>query len=179
MKRFVRGACASALALATVLAASQAQAAFLYEVTLDNPFFLGGLSLTTPDLLAPNPTTFFNASALDSCSFTYLGASPPCKGVAFFSPDHPYPQGAGINLIFQTSPSTTVTAAAISVSGLGLGSHDLTDFNGGVTGELTVTDLDASPPSPVPEPDAWALLLVGFGALGGLARSRRRRAQHA
>ncbi len=38
---------------------------------------------------------------------------------------------------------------------------------------LTITDCGCNPPPPVPEPASWALMLLGFGALGGALRARR------
>jgi hypothetical protein len=49
----------------------------------------------------------------------------------------------------------------------------LLDWSGGVT--LTyVYDPITSPPGGVPEPAVWAMLVAGFGAIGAMARTRRR-----
>jgi len=59
-------------------------------------------------------------------------------------------------------------------------SYDISEF-----GDLTLTyigDPAVVPPPPpppgVPEPGAWAMMLVGFGGLGGALRLRRRRPHH-
>ncbi|WP_294393110.1 PEPxxWA-CTERM sorting domain-containing protein [uncultured Sphingomonas sp.] len=41
-------------------------------------------------------------------------------------------------------------------------------------GGLTVAMADAPPPAAVPEPASWAMMIVGFGAVGGSMRGRRR-----
>jgi hypothetical protein len=51
-------------------------------------------------------------------------------------------------------------------------SVSLTDFVYGGTGTVTIT---ASPVKGVPEPAAWAMLLIGVGAVGVALRSRRRK----
>jgi hypothetical protein len=46
----------------------------------------------------------------------------------------------------------------------------------GTPGRLVVTKLRDSPLSPAPEPQAWALMILGLGAAGATLRSRRRTA---
>lgn len=53
-----------------------------------------------------------------------------------------------------------------------LGSFNLTAFtNPSVTGTLTISN----PTSGVPEPATWAMMLLGFGAVGGAMRRRRQK----
>lgn len=43
------------------------------------------------------------------------------------------------------------------------------------SGSIVISyDDGTAPPSAVPEPAAWAMMLVGFGAIGGVVRSRRK-----
>ena len=47
-------------------------------------------------------------------------------------------------------------------------------FTGGIDGNFNGTaNLTA-----VPEPATWGLMLLGFGAMGGMLRTRRRRGSH-
>ena len=48
------------------------------------------------------------------------------------------------------------------------------DTSGGVSGKYTGWGLDVTPVSAaVPEPGAWALMILGFGAAGAMLRQRR------
>nr|WP_316644031.1 FxDxF family PEP-CTERM protein [uncultured Roseateles sp.] len=74
------------------------------------------------------------------------------------------PISPGVNQEIQTLAASTVPLAA--------GMHTLTiagaaDFSSAYTGSIKVT--------PVPEPETWALMLAGLGALGTLAYRRRAR----
>ena len=50
------------------------------------------------------------------------------------------------------------------------GTFALTEYQGSGTYTLTISELTAD----VPEPASWAMMLGGFGAIGGAMRSRRK-----
>lgn len=109
------------------------------------------------------------------------GGGPGCTGNGnefcfAFSPKIPVTAGGSIDLVFK-----------LLASG---GTFDLTDDNqnlphlkaffvdarGSKVGSLYSEDLALSTRGPVPEPAAWAMMLVGFGAIGGAMRMRRKTA---
>ena len=94
----------------------------------------------------------------------------------------------------------TVLYAASNVHVEGTNGHSAFDFGAGLTGQTLAINIDLTglggasdnigidnirfgqsppgvaidtPPAPVPEPEAWAIMLLGFGALGAVARRRR------
>jgi hypothetical protein len=80
-----------------------------------------------------------------------------------------------------------VSAAPASTATLSVGLHDITLFyvDRNVTGaglyfDVTTSDISITPPpSGVPEPASWAIMLLGFGGLGATMRSRRARSSAA
>lgn len=79
--------------------------------------------------------------------------------------------------------NTTITGATFAssaglTSGLSFDAHNvyLNLAGQGTNGSPVVIDVTATNVAGVPEPGAWVLMLVGLGAAGGLARSRRRAA---
>ena len=79
-----------------------------------------------------------------------------------------------------THNNTWDALAALTVDGTTLGSWTVQSL-GVVTGayvndtpsSLTISQITAPGPAPVPEPAAWVMMLVGVGAIGGMARRRR------
>ncbi|WP_239018172.1 PEPxxWA-CTERM sorting domain-containing protein [Sphingomonas flavalba] len=61
------------------------------------------------------------------------------------------------------------------ITGLGLSVHiDGYSSNIPINYSISITDITQTPvQTPVPEPATWAMLIVGFGVIGGLSRSRR------
>lgn len=79
--------------------------------------------------------------------------------------------------------STTITGVSLTsgflpAGNLSFGAHDVLINLSGVPLDpdkpivLSVTSADTAPPG-VPEPAAWAMLLMGFGGLGAALRARR------
>jgi len=139
------------LALATVLVgAAPASAAVLYEFTGE-----GGFSYTAPDFITAD--IFVPAGDLDSCTpvagFTCQFASFSDSGgldrVVFVQTDG---IGTKSNSVFFPTDSF-ITPGTFFVRGA----------------TLTVSVVDTA----VPEPAAWALMILGFGGVGGLMRRRR------
>lgn len=52
-----------------------------------------------------------------------------------------------------------------------------TDLSGGRHSSFLAADFDPSQSSATPEPDAWALMIIGLGATGHIVRSARKRAR--
>jgi hypothetical protein len=166
-------AAALSIALAAGLAAAPAQAAFLYEGELGYaPVDLDGTFSFTLDSLGVAPFSVDPAGPGVTCAFTLADVATPCIGIYFLAQNQPYPQGPGINLGVSTGPGASMTLPGVSISGLGVGAHELTGFEGEHVGQLTITDLSVTPPSGAPEPAAWALMLAGLGLAGAALRRR-------
>lgn len=158
-----RGAVLGA-SLAVLLAASPAAAVISYEF-VGQPFNrLQAFVLKSPDFV-PSPSDI-PAAALDSCA------------AAFSSCDHV--------LLFDTADAVAVLFYEVDLIQFSyffpgarldrLGFYQSSTASG-LPGLLNITgtvDLPPPPPAPgVPEPAAWAMMVVGFGAAGAAVRRRR------
>jgi hypothetical protein len=130
-------------------------------------------SFYLPDDIAANPTTDVTTS-----EFTVNGArvSDAISAVLFYPAD----LGGGFDIdfaggqvvsLYVTDPSTSAfvdlgTSLKVSTGSYNFTLDDPSGFAGGGTVSLTA----------VPEPQAWALMVLGFGGLGATLRSSRRRA---
>jgi hypothetical protein len=108
------------------------------------------------------------------------------QSVAAYLGDFTAPQlnvvagGASNNMLLftQAGPATLPTSASqiFSVSGSQISSYQSQFYyNGGLArGELSITSISSAVLSgaSVPEPATWALLVVGFGIVGGAMRQR-------
>lgn len=86
-------------------------------------------------------------------------------------------------LLFATGPGTSVRGAASGLNPTTLADFDENQYDGNLPGayqiNLTGASLGAAVTSGVPEPETWALLIMGFGAMGASLRRRRSRARFA
>lgn len=88
-----------------------------------------------------------------------------------------YRPGAGnllLNFVFSDyeSPDNLVTFLANNGDANGVYSR-VHDFGQGFRGYGLVTTFETSPLAAVPEPSTWAMLILGFGLVGGAMRSSR------
>jgi len=96
--------------------------------------------------------------------------------------DNPaYNSGAGVDIFSQFSPHVNASGGFVGWEGLnpdGLGETTYDDHIGtpsGVLANIYVGEPNGgfNPNGGVPEPAAWALMIVGFGGVGAMARRRR------
>jgi hypothetical protein len=92
-------------------------------------------------------------------SFLHQNSGEPYIFLSFFSNDRPFDK-----IVF------TETGGG---GGYESDNHTVGRFNGGGTGTL-IPLLDSSfPTDAVPEPATWAMMMIGFGAVGAMTRRRR------
>jgi hypothetical protein len=172
--RMMLAATAATAAAWVSLQALPANAAVRYDFTAlssfpigaDGETFTGAFSYTAPTFITGTFTQIPVAS-LSSCS-AVGSLGPATCGDQFFTQDSSFdhvefglasPFVTGINYNFAPG----VFAAA--------GTYATVSFGAEQAGTLVVTDLGAG----VPEPAAWSMMLIGFGAIGLVARTARRR----
>lgn len=169
--KFPQKACIAAIML--VASGSAAEATVRYEFTalssrpvefLNGPETVtGSFTLVVPDFIVP--TQVFQPAALVSCTATgSVSGDLPCEAIAFTTqPPFATVQftvfGENINYFFSTN-TFGETGSFDSVV--------LTDQRA----TLVITDLPGVS-GPIPEPATWALMIAGFGAVGGALRRRR------
>jgi hypothetical protein len=151
-------AISAAIAAAAIMVAGAANASVTYVLDADD----AGFQLTLPSYVTSYQN--FPAAALDSCT--------PLPNLVCDSVDIS-PANGGFDALYLNMLSTTpglngailawgFTIGALSQDGVHLASNSVDNAT------LTVTSSAA-----VPEPATWALMLLGFGALGGALRRRR------
>jgi len=166
-----------AATIALFAAAPASAAEFLFDFS-GTGFFGGTLNgsgtLTTNDMSFMNPTNGFTAQSIIGINGTFNGS--PITGLA------PGLFGAN-NLFYLTGPFFVdgnglgfTTAAGVSAN---LFVTNGTSFRVNTQGAGLLTGLvraSATPVTPaVPEPATWAMMLLGFGAIGYSMRSARRK----
>jgi hypothetical protein len=114
---------------------------------------IGGVSASfTPD--------FFSGVSSSATQFSNAFGAGNTEVIAFFN-------GAGQH---DLTDSFSVTGSCASCAFIDLSGPVLPD----TIGVLDVSSLSVSPfAAGVPEPDAWALMILGFGSAGAMLRSRR------
>lgn len=78
--------------------------------------------------------------------------------------------GAGTNWVQHTINFTASAGDTLSFSALGV-----SDSYGGYIDDVRLASVASNPTGAVPEPATWTMLILGFGAVGGLMRRPRRR----
>lgn len=150
-------------AVGAALCAAPAPAAVLYEFSIDG----GTFSLTSPQYITVD--TFVTAANLDSCTASGV----PCEHVRF---DVDY---------YGDETRSVIAFAREFIAGGYFTTYHYFDFGvfaqNGTYGTVTTYNPAtlrvsgaADPVGAVPEPATWALLILGFGLIGGTMRSARR-----
>jgi hypothetical protein len=170
----VAGFLAAAALLGTAQSAVAAPLLFDFSGVFSADFVLD--SSPTPDVVGPG---FFQINTL---SGDYQGAPVTFEHIEFYNDGviaeayvgaalQAVPQADGAAALFTGQPQTPTFA---------LGTFDLTGYANYPYPPLGNETLEISSVSGVPEPSAWATMLIGLGAVGGWLRiARRKRAGEA
>ena len=153
----------SIFAVAAALVAMPAAAAgYVFQVTGGGA--LDSYSFTVPRSPAPTVSTEHSFSLFDVASFGDIGFGPVdyLANYNFYDSAEGggFDGGYSINVYNGPQLFTGTTAAPRFVAG----TYAFTDFYGQAT-TLTITP-------GVPEPEAWVLMIAGFGAIGAAMRRR-------
>jgi hypothetical protein len=178
IKAFLAGAAATA---ALALSAASAQAAtqvFNFTDNVDKIFAFGSFSVDdTPNALGTYNITGVTGTVIDAGP-----ASPIVDQIQGIIGDPNTPDPV-INFGFIYDNVTPLNTNGVLFSGMSNAIYNLWS-NGGTSGELYTYGLSGVPAfdahgtlsvGSVPEPSTWAIMLMGFGALGAALRSGRRR----
>ncbi len=92
-------------------------------------------------------------------------------GLGIFEPNQAYSSTPGAELLV-LSGAQLYTGSELTPTFL-LGTFSLRDYYTG-QGSYSLTIAECQVCTAVPEPNTWAMMLVGFGAMGGALRSRKR-----
>jgi hypothetical protein len=176
---------AACLLLPTVAPAN----ATTFDWTFSGEFSQGSGTLTANEIGGQYVVSSISGSVSDSQPRNILGLLTPHQMYASLS------DIGGDNLIFPAPASPFLDSQGIvfSVGGVGsdpcpfqsgcymniyynptLSQYQLFLSNAGVDGGNFVLTAETTPP--VPEPSTWAMMLLGFGGMGGALRARRRKA---
>ena len=170
---------ASPVALASPLLAQDYS--FQFANTSNVTLAEGFLTLDpTVNTISPFGTGPFQSQTVTAMTGTYLGET-----ITFVvNPDAPNIFGSNgflfDNQILLNSPSildpgglvfTTPTLGAFNIAGFGQGDYAILSAGGVIDGTFSISLVTAN----VPEPGTWAMMLLGFGAVGiSIRRSRRK-----
>lgn len=155
---------ACAAVAATLVSASPASAAALITETYDGSSDAAYLHVTNTGNSVFSSVSFSGGFAGGSASFNNVN---PGDVVNFYLGDNEndYPGSQGTALVTVVSNQNTYSGSYTDT----IGDPDYT------VGPVTLGTLNTS--SAVPEPATWAMLLTGFGLLGGAMRMSRRKKQ--
>jgi hypothetical protein len=163
----------SAAVTALALAASPANAAVRYDFQAFSSFPLGepqdvvtgNFSLTLADFITSSTTVPF--AGLSSCSATGSVTGVMLCGEQTLSPVEGFNDFVGFGF-FQPLGFSAVyyyfTPGALSA----VGTYDTVLFGQEQAGRLTVSVVGGA----VPEPGSWAMMIAGFGLVGGVMRRK-------
>ena len=164
---------------AAYLAIFPAQAAVRYDFRALSSFpagpnddqITGGFSYTAPSFI----TTTVNVAAanLSNCSVTgSVSGAIPCGATSFQTSPGAIFDLVAFGVAFPASPLSSVNYLFAPGAFAAAGTYQTIQFGANQAGTLTVTNLGVSA---VPEPASWAMLIAGFGLVGGALRSRNGR----
>jgi hypothetical protein len=164
---------AAAVALASASPASAAEFAFNFSGT---GFFGGALNgsgvLTTNDQSVVNPQNGFTVQAITGITGTFNGSNITGLAPGLFGANNLFylngpffVDGNGLGFTTASGVSanlfvTNGTSFRVNTQGAGL-----------LTGLVTASATQVT--AAVPEPGTWAMMLLGFGAIGAVMRRRR------
>lgn len=168
------------LTLDTTNVSSLTLAFNLYAImTLDGDGTAGGNSPSNPDafVVSSNGVTLFNYSFAnyggDSQNYPIIGSPDQTGASAINTLGY---TNAGDSTYSFSGITLAPTGAQTTITFYGNTNQDFSDEAYGID-NLVVTGTVVTPPDgAVPEPSSWAMMLGGFGLVGGAMRSRRRAA---
>ena len=178
IKAFLAGAAATATLVLTAASAQAATEVFKFSDYVDGIFASGTFVVdNTPNAHGTYDITGVSGTVLNGSLATPV--VDPIMGVVG-DPNTPDPV---VNFGFIYDNVTPLNTNGVLFSGMSNAIYNLWS-NGGTAGELYTYGLPGVPAfdakgtlsvGSVPEPTTWAMMLMGFSALGGALRAGRRR----
>ena len=169
MRGMIKGLLAAAALLGTAVqpAAAAVQYDFTAYSSISGP--TGSFSYIAPNFIFAD--AFVTAAAMSSCAVYGAIVGTTCYGAGF---NHGIYAGAPGTLItfglsYPTRGGSTIYYYFDSLAFRTPGTNTTVAFGNAQYAELVVTDLGGT----VPEPATWALMIGGFGLVGGALRQRR------
>lgn len=169
-----RALAAAALGLATIALAAPASALVRYEFTALSSFpingeaYSGGFTYTSPDFI----TSFRTVQPADLVNATLIGS---VSGALPIEASEFLPNFFGGDAVgFGFQPGGVIYYYFPLGAFIQPGTYKTIVFGDDQAGRLVVTDLGGgNGGGVVPEPASWAMLIAGFGLVGGAIRRRR------
>lgn len=166
MSTFRAGLFSAAVFAAGLLAAGASQASQFFNFSYSGPGVSGSGVLTTSDAGSPFTVTGITGTA-NGEAITGLSTYASADNLIFY-PTPPNVDFSGVSF------STASRDWGIGWTGTAYGIVNSIDNPDGACCGISPIDFSLSQASGTPEPGAWALMLLGFGAMGAsLRRSRR------